>query len=172
MTTPRNLPISSRGDVGAELSGGLALLDPLAASLACLRGGDGDPALAQPRVRLQAPAELEVDREPVGLVLGDGGEQRVEASLGEQRVEPFVVLGREREEELLLGREPVEDRSAREPDLPFQADDGRALVAVTCEAPTRAVEHTSPTCVLLGLAQLRHVCTLQNSTYVLYSRNG
>ena len=40
-------------------------------------------------------------------MLGDGGEQRDRASLREERVEPFVVLGREREEELLLGREQL-----------------------------------------------------------------
>ena len=87
------------------------VLDPAAAPLARLRRRDREPALAEPRVRLQAAAELEVDGEPVGLVLRHGLEQRVEAVLGEERVKPLVVLGREGEEELLLRGEPVEDRA-------------------------------------------------------------
>ena len=102
-------------------------------------------------------------------MLGHGVEHRVEPFFGEEREEASVVLGGKREEELLLGGEPVEDRAAGEADLPLEPDDRRALVAVAGEAAARAVEHARATGLLLGVAQLRHGFTLQNSTYVLYS---
>ena len=154
--TPRNWPISSSDDVGAELARGLAALDPRPAPLARLGRGDGEPALAQVGVGLQAAPELEIDREPVGLVLRHRLEQRVEPLLGEECVEALVVLRGEREEELLLGREPVEDRAAGEADLPLEPDDRRALVAVAGKAAPRTFEHARAAGVLLCVAQVRH----------------
>ena len=110
-TTPRNCNTCCR-DVGADLPRGLGRLDPSAAARTGLGRGDREPALAEGRVLFQSAAELEVHGEPVGLVLGQRLEQRVEAPLGEQVEDAGVVLGREREEQLLLGGEPVEDRAA------------------------------------------------------------
>ena len=69
-TTPRKRPISSLGDVGAELARGLGILIH-----ALLRSRAASGAIVFQRSRnassdLQPAAELEVDGEPVGILLG------------------------------------------------------------------------------------------------------
>ena len=100
-------------DVRAEAPARLPRLDPAAASLAGVLGRDRSaPEL---RVGSQPSTELEVDGEPVRVVPQQRVEERLEALLGEQVEEALVVPCRQREEELLLRAEPVEDRTAERP---------------------------------------------------------
>ena len=145
-----------RRDVRAHPSFGLRRLDPPAAALPCVVRRDRLPSLAELLVRPQASAELEVHGEPVGIVPEERVEDRLEALLCEEVQEARVVARGEGDEQLLLGREPVEDRAARHADLLLQPDDGRALVAVLREAPAGTVEDTLAALDLVLLAQLRH----------------
>ena len=147
--TPRKCPISCAETSERRRPCGLTLHDPGAAPLARVLRRDRLPALAELAVGSQAAPELEVDGEPVGVVAQHRVEDRLEALLGEDEQQPLVVACRERDEELLLRREPVEDRTARETDLLLEAHDGRALVAVRAKqrrAPSRIRSRRSVFC--------------------------
>src|SRR5262249_54002998 len=83
---------------------------------------------------------LEVDAEPVRVLLRDLAERGLEALLHPRLQDARLVLGREGDEELELVGVVVEDRAAREADLVLEPADGRALVAVPGERPPGARE--------------------------------
>src|SRR5512133_3992349 len=125
--------------------------------------------LQELRVAAKAPQNLEVDRHPVGALLREVPDRRVEALLHEQRRQLVLVARRELEEEGPLVGEVVEDRASGEADLLLQESDGGALVAVLGEGPARAFEDLLAAGLQMGLGDLGHALTLQNRTYVLLS---
>ena len=111
-TTPRNCNHLLRRDIGADLPRGLGRLDPAPAARAGLGRRDREPALAEGRVLLQSRPNSRYTASQSDSCSVQRLEQRVEAPLGEQVEDAGIVLGREREERLLLGGGPVEDRAA------------------------------------------------------------
>ena len=109
--TPRNCPISCAETSDRRRCATCpSSIHPRLRSRAS--GSDRLPALAKLGVGPHSSTELEVDREPVGVVRQQCFENRLEPLIGEDREQTLVVACREREEQLLLRVEPVEDRAA------------------------------------------------------------
>src|SRR5204863_228299 len=82
---------------------------------------------------------LEQHAEPVGALGGHLPDRRVEPPTGEERDVVAADLGGELDEEILLAREVVEDRPAREAGLRLEPGDRGAVVAPAREGAARAI---------------------------------
>src|SRR4029079_11579132 len=78
--------------------------------------------------------------EPRRLLRRDVAQRRRVALLRPDPAEPLLVALHERDEDLLLAGEVVEDRAAREAALLLEPSDRRALVAVARETAPRGLE--------------------------------
>src|SRR5581483_9217103 len=157
-------------DVVAKLAVRLRLAEPRGDALAVVPG----PLhlLDEARVVPEPPLDLEEHPEPFRALVRHRAERVVDPALDDQADVAVVLLDRERDEEVELRGEVVEDRPAREADLRLEPGDRRAFVAEARERAAGAVEDLVPARLQMLLAHLRHPRTLQNRTDVLLSRRA
>ena len=113
LTKPRDL---LGWHVVAELAACLLLSDVLDECGRELLLGLRAVQAAEVGIRPLLPAHLEVDADPVGVLLDDLAQRRLPALLHPELDQPLVVASCKLEEEVVLGGEVVEDRAAREAD--------------------------------------------------------
>ena len=121
-------------------------------------------------VGVDPPGRLELDSEPVRVLVHDLLEERAEALVQPDFDQALARLDRELEEDRLLVREVVEDRAPGEAGHLLESGHRRPLVPVARERLLGALQDLAAALLLVGLGDFRHTRTLQNRTDVLLSR--
>ena len=144
-------------------------LEPLLLVLFELGVGLRDELL-EGRVGVDPPGRLELDAEPVGILVHDLLEEGAEAVVEPDLDQAQARLDGELQEDRLLVGEVVEDRAAGEAGDLLESGHRRPLVPVARERLPGALQDLGAALLLVGFRDLRHDHTLQNRTDVLLSR--
>ena len=120
-------------------------------------------------VGVDPPGRLELDSEPVRVLVHDLLEEGAEALVQPDLDQALARLDRELEEDRLLVREVVEDRAPGEAGHLLEGGHRCPLVPVARERLLGALQDLATALLLVGLGDLRHTRTLQNRTDVLLS---